>query len=652
MYEYVHTRLESPIWDIAEYAYLTRMLLHSNLPLLTILQCLVIPTRSIIELVSNITEPLHLPGWTTTLVILLLVIGFPITAILSWIFDVTPEGIIKTELIEGVSEFESNQTPVRRRPKLSDVIIAVLFVAVCVLLYPKIFKSDQFSALRDENGMISVAVLPFDNLTGDSSLYFWENGISEYLINGLGSSDELAVSSSQVITDVLEGTKQINTASLSPNIARKTASKINASTYITGNYIGIGNDFTIMLNLLNTENGELIWTTKVNGNLETNYRATLDWLTDTVRNYMEIKALEEKVETDLSNAYPNSAEAYRHYIDGLNAIVAGTYESAIESLLAAYNIDTTFTFAAFYLAFAHCFSGQSDLFDGQYRWIRRAHELKNNLPPAYHPWIELWYVCSITEDIGDIRRYCDLLSKAALHSRFLLLDLGVTYSDFLGDYNKSIQAYEKLEALNRQWEDDWRYTRFYLEYCWTLLMADRPEEAYRIAEKGLQIDPESGWMILHQCSSSAMLGDSLVVKERLSDLKAVLDKYNASESDRERYTGLMYLFAKDTLMAEKHYRKAYKLDPENLTKIIILARVLIESEINMKEGLALSETGLNMFPDDWQLLMCKGLALHKLGKHEEALTILNKADEMAIGYYRLLAGYIQEVEHALASKNN
>jgi len=44
----------------------------------------------IIELVSNITEPLHLPDWTTTLVILLLAIGFPITAILSWIFDVTP----------------------------------------------------------------------------------------------------------------------------------------------------------------------------------------------------------------------------------------------------------------------------------------------------------------------------------------------------------------------------------------------------------------------------------------------------------------------------------------------------------------------------------------------------------------------------------
>jgi adenylate cyclase len=38
-----------------------------------------------------------LPGWTLNLVIILLSIGFPIIIILSWIFDVTPEGLMKTE---------------------------------------------------------------------------------------------------------------------------------------------------------------------------------------------------------------------------------------------------------------------------------------------------------------------------------------------------------------------------------------------------------------------------------------------------------------------------------------------------------------------------------------------------------------------------
>jgi hypothetical protein len=51
----------------------------------------------IIELTNNIAEPLGLPGWIPTIVILLMILGFPVVAILSWIFDITPEGLQKTE---------------------------------------------------------------------------------------------------------------------------------------------------------------------------------------------------------------------------------------------------------------------------------------------------------------------------------------------------------------------------------------------------------------------------------------------------------------------------------------------------------------------------------------------------------------------------
>ena len=55
-------------------------------------------TFVIIELINNITDPLRLPEWTPTLVIVLLAIGFPIVIIFSWIYDVHPEGgIVKTE---------------------------------------------------------------------------------------------------------------------------------------------------------------------------------------------------------------------------------------------------------------------------------------------------------------------------------------------------------------------------------------------------------------------------------------------------------------------------------------------------------------------------------------------------------------------------
>ena len=54
----------------------------------------------IIELVNNVAEPLHLHDWTATFTILLLVIGLPVVIILAWIFDITPEGVKKTDSIE------------------------------------------------------------------------------------------------------------------------------------------------------------------------------------------------------------------------------------------------------------------------------------------------------------------------------------------------------------------------------------------------------------------------------------------------------------------------------------------------------------------------------------------------------------------------
>ena len=54
----------------------------------------------IMEAGEIILPRLGLPDWTVTFLIILLIVGFPITIILSWIFYVTPEGIEKTESIE------------------------------------------------------------------------------------------------------------------------------------------------------------------------------------------------------------------------------------------------------------------------------------------------------------------------------------------------------------------------------------------------------------------------------------------------------------------------------------------------------------------------------------------------------------------------
>ena len=56
----------------------------------------------LIELVNNLTEPLSLPPELATIVVVVLAIGFPLAIILSWLFDLTSEGVEKTKPISEI----------------------------------------------------------------------------------------------------------------------------------------------------------------------------------------------------------------------------------------------------------------------------------------------------------------------------------------------------------------------------------------------------------------------------------------------------------------------------------------------------------------------------------------------------------------------
>ena len=144
----------------------------------------------IIELINNITEPLHLPDWTPTLVIVLLAIGFPIVIIFSWIYDVHPEGgIVKTE---SVNKLEGEQTP---KPSNSWKIASYIsFVVIVGLIVLNIFGGNRGPRI-DKSLAKSIAVLPFINMSGEDEREFICDGLTEEVINNLfkvGSFDKVA----------------------------------------------------------------------------------------------------------------------------------------------------------------------------------------------------------------------------------------------------------------------------------------------------------------------------------------------------------------------------------------------------------------------------------------------------------------------------
>ncbi len=203
-------------------------------------------TAFIILEASDIMLPrLGLPDWTVTFIIILVIIGFPITAIVSWIFDITPEGLTKTMPLNKKKKGEIQVQPVGRWLSVNNIVITLLIVVVVILAYPKVFNANksQFDNVFEKKNLI--AVLPFMNNTGDDSYDHWEYGISELLISALSTSNELTIIDNQTITDVIQNVKNVQTASIGSDIAKEVASRIQVESYIYGTYLLAGSKFRI-----------------------------------------------------------------------------------------------------------------------------------------------------------------------------------------------------------------------------------------------------------------------------------------------------------------------------------------------------------------------------------------------------------------------
>jgi serine/threonine-protein kinase len=134
----------------------------------------------ILELVDIIAEPFNLPSWLLLVVIVLLSIGFIIAIILSWIYDIHPEGgMVKTEPAEKVKAEEI--------PKSSNgwkIASYISFVVIVSLIFLNVFNGKGNSRIN-ESLEKSIAVLPFLNLSGDNGQDYICEGLTGEIINNL-----------------------------------------------------------------------------------------------------------------------------------------------------------------------------------------------------------------------------------------------------------------------------------------------------------------------------------------------------------------------------------------------------------------------------------------------------------------------------------
>jgi TolB-like protein len=588
----------------------------------------------ILELVSIISDPFGLPEWTLKLVFTLLCIGFIIAVVLSWIFDVTPKGIRKTGSAKGVKVQGKPVLTGKRKIKASDAVIAILLIAVVILAWPRLFGKDKLDDIRDPEGKISVAVMPFNNLSGDPGLDWFRQGISSLIINGLGSSSNLAVRDDHTMFEIMESMNRVITAGITTSQAREVANRAKAETFITGSYQGQGGKYLILANLVDSKSGDVIWSDKVEGDLKSSeYLIVASSLIEKIKDFLEIKALKEEADFDFREAYPSSAEAYRYYIEGMNLIHTRDYLAAVQSLRKAWDIDTTFALASFYIAFAYNYATPAQNFEAK-KWINKAYRNKEKLSLKYQYWLELWYACFQSKNIQDVIHYNDLLAGSGIESRLLWFDIGITYYHYTKSIEKAIKAFEKVEEINRERGEPWEYEDFYTWYGTVLHNAGNHEKEREIYELSLELFPTNinKRDIYYRQAICALSGNDTAGGELYIDqYRSILDEMKRAPDDIERATGIIYYNSGMLTEAENKLRKACEMDPRDTDNIFWLADLLIKTGTDLEEGLelvqkriAISGTGITGAGS----LRLKAVYHYKKGEFKEALDAIEKADSL------------------------
>lgn len=140
----------------------------------------------LVQVATQVFPFFEIPNWAVRLVVLAIVIGFPIALVIAWAFELTPEGLKRTE--------DADAAP--RSPRKSYAWIYVVIVGA--LLSIGLFMLGRYG-FRDKNSVSSgvpaksIAVLPFENLTDDKSAAYFADGIQDEILTKLASIADLKV---------------------------------------------------------------------------------------------------------------------------------------------------------------------------------------------------------------------------------------------------------------------------------------------------------------------------------------------------------------------------------------------------------------------------------------------------------------------------
>ena len=310
------------------------------------------------------------------------------------------------------------------------VAAAVVVLAIVGFLYrDKLFGP---TAHAPSGPVVSLAILPFRNASGDASLDWLGPSIAEMLSTDVGQSSQLRTVSPNVLHQIFTDLRISPSAGLDPTAMRRVADFSNADRIVWGQYVKFGDQIRIDATLEDLKHDRQI-PLKVEAPSEKEIPGALDRLADSVRQNLSVSR-DVIAELKASSFQPTSSSvpALRDYNQGVQLQRGGRNLEAAKAFQSAIVEDPKFALAYSHLAEADAALGYDS--DAE-QASRKAVELSQQSPAAEKYLIQATHAHVIKDNQKAIEAY-ENLAKSMPDNADVESTLGTLYTE-AGEYDKA-----------------------------------------------------------------------------------------------------------------------------------------------------------------------------------------------------------------------
>jgi TolB-like protein/Tfp pilus assembly protein PilF len=471
----------------------------------------------LVQIATQVFPFFEIPSWAVRLIVLTIVIGFPIALVIAWAFELTPEGIKRTE---DVDPFDSCQgLAMKRRPKSHAWVYVVVLGAVLSLglFFLGRYTAGNRAALATPNELPgkSIAVLPFESLSEDKANAYFADGVQDEILTRLAKVSDLKVISrtstqrfKSATSDLREIAKQLGVA----NIVEGTVQKTNDQVRVN-------------VQLINALNDAHLWGEIYDRKVTDIFAAESD-IAKTIAETLQAK-LTGSEKTAMSKKPTANPEAYELYLKGRffwNKRTGADLRKAIDFFNQAIAKDPNYALAYSGLADSYLLlspygaAAPKDSIPQAKAAVKRALELDDTLAEAHASSARILsgFDFDSQRAIAEFERALQLNPNyATAHHWFAagpLLALG-RFDESIAEGKRSIELDPLSMINNADFGNDYYFARRY-------------DEAIAQLRKTIEIEP-------HSYLAHFYLGEALQLKGQMPD--AIAEYRKAVELDDDPF---------------------------------------------------------------------------------------------------------------------